>query len=48
MIEKTKTGYRIKTTIRKNGTISIPAKLRELMKIGLNEEIVVDVPEKQA
>jgi len=48
MIEKTKTGYRIRTTIRKNGTISIPARLRELMKIGLEEEIVIDVPEKQA
>lgn len=48
MIERTKTGYRLKAIIRSNGTISIPAKLRELIKVGLEEEIVVDVPEKQA
>jgi len=47
MIERTKTGYRLTATIRSNGTISIPAKLRELIKVGLKEDIVVDVPEKQ-
>ena len=48
MIEKTKSGYRIKRKICKNGSVSIPAKIREILKLGIGEEIIIDVPEKQA
>jgi len=47
MIEKTKSGYRIKRKICKNGSVSIPAKIREILKLGIGDEIVFEVPEKQ-
>ena len=47
-IKKTPKGYELDALITTNGTITIPANVRELVGKGFGDKIHVIVPEKQS
>jgi hypothetical protein len=47
-LEKVPAGYRIKTKISRSGSVMIPARIREILKLEIGDDIIFDLPEKQA